>query len=374
QIFVGLYQGSGELKRIGPCVWQMIWFSFLSMLITLPLSLWSSWAYFKGTDLQTMGPAYFNILAMGNFLFPLNMALTSFYLGRRKTLCVTLLLLASYALNFVFCRALVLGVDGWVPALGIQGAACAKCLSLGLVSAVLLKMFLSHENRERYATGSWRFSPTVLWSYAKPGLVKAFGYIWCKSCWLGVSYLMLKRGGLYLEVQTIGGTIITFLMFIGTGIYRTVVTITSNLLGQKNYTEIWRFISSLMVYVSIIVTGLAIPLLVYPQSLTCFFSDSSRAAFERTFNTINHWVWLYFAAFVFQFALSGLLMAMRELKVQFYCCLVSEAASLLLVYLTMEFWGWDAGKLWIIMALEGVAVGVIFYYRLRQRKWANATA
>src|SRR5687768_7157956 len=36
QVFIGYYQGSGELKRIGPCVWQLIWFSFLSLIITLP--------------------------------------------------------------------------------------------------------------------------------------------------------------------------------------------------------------------------------------------------------------------------------------------------------------------------------------------------
>src|SRR4051812_28279166 len=29
QVFVGQYKGSGELNLIGPCVWQMVWFSLL---------------------------------------------------------------------------------------------------------------------------------------------------------------------------------------------------------------------------------------------------------------------------------------------------------------------------------------------------------
>ena len=99
QVFVGLYQGSGELKRIGPCVWQLIWFSLLSLVITFPLSIWASHFYFKDTLIYQAGTEYFSILAVGNFLFPLSIALSSFYIGRGKTLFVTLTMLTSYALN-----------------------------------------------------------------------------------------------------------------------------------------------------------------------------------------------------------------------------------------------------------------------------------
>lgn len=95
QVFVGLYQGRGELKRIGPCVWQLIWFSFLSLAVTLPLSMWCSSLYFRNTSIEQMGIHYFNVLNLGNFLFPLSTALTSFYLGRGKTVLVTSLLLAD---------------------------------------------------------------------------------------------------------------------------------------------------------------------------------------------------------------------------------------------------------------------------------------
>ena len=67
QVFVGFYQGSGEYKQIGPCVWQLIWFSFLSFLITLPLSyLVSSW-YFRGTAIEKIGVECFLILCFRKF-------------------------------------------------------------------------------------------------------------------------------------------------------------------------------------------------------------------------------------------------------------------------------------------------------------------
>jgi MATE family multidrug resistance protein len=153
QVFIGHYQGRGELKRIGPCVWQLIWFSLLSLVITLPLSFWSSSLFFRGTAIQQLAPPYFNILAWGNFLFPLNVALTSFYLGRGKTMLVTLLLLASYACNVVLCWALIFGIKGLILPLGIRGAALAKCISMGIFCLIFLGSFLNRKNRELYDTG-----------------------------------------------------------------------------------------------------------------------------------------------------------------------------------------------------------------------------
>lgn len=369
QVFVGLYQGRQELKKIGPCVWQLIWFSFLSMLITVPLSLWSSSLYFKGTVLQAMGSSYVWILTFGNFLFPLYNALISFYLGRGKTLFVTTVLLIIYAFNLVCCKILILGVDGWVPPLGIRGAAWAKCLSLGLLCCILFKQFLSSANREIYATDQYQLSLPYLGTYVRSGFARAFGFFWSRGCWLGVSYMMIKKGGIYMDVLTVGGTIISFLIFIPLGVYRAVLTITPNLLGQKKIKEVWRLVQSLILYVLFLGAIVALPLLLYPQSLIYFFDADLREAFERTFKIMNHWIWLYFLIFTLQMVLRGLNVAVRDLKVQFFCYFLTPVTSFLPVYLALEWWGWGADKMWVLMSLECVIFGLIFFFRFRQGKW-----
>lgn len=368
QVFVGLYQGKGELKKIGPCIWQIIWFSLLSLIITLPLSLWSSSLYFKGTSIEQMGTRYFNILALGNFLFPLNTALSSFYLGRGKTLLVTLLMIASYAFNLGLCWALVFGVKGFIPALGIQGAALAKCLSMGLLCLLLLGFFLTRKNRECYETGIWQLSPTALWSYLRSGLTRAFGYLWTRICWAGISYMMIKKGGEYLDIQTVGGTIIAFLVFIPAGIYRAVLTIVPNLLGGRNYSEVWRFCRSLMIYMAIIGAVLLVPIVVYPQMLIYFFDASSRELFQQSFGRINHWVWLFLVANAIQMGLSGFIVAARKLRIQIYSYFFSTITSLLPVYLFLNLGKCAPDKLWFIMALENVIMGLIFFYFLRSKR------
>ena len=368
QVFVGLYQGNGNLKQIGPCVWQLVWFSFLSLAVTLPLSFWCSSFYFRATALEQAGTQYFNILALGNFLFPLNTALASFYLGRGKTLLVTFLLLTSYAFNLGLCWLLVFGVKGFIPALGIQGAALAKCLSMGLFCLLFLGFFLTKKNRECYDTGCWKFSPRLFWSYLRSGLTRAFGYLWTRICWAGISYLMMKKGGGYLDVQTVGGTVISFLLFVPAGIYRAVLTIVPNLLGDRNYSEIWRFCRSLMIYVAIVGAVLLMPIVVYPQMLICFFDVSSRELFQQNFSRINHWVWLFLLANTIQMGFCGFIVAARRLRIQFYSYFLSTVTSLLPVYLFLNLGECAPDKLWFIMALENVIMAFIFFYFLRSRR------
>lgn len=369
QVFVGLYQGSGELKRIGSCIWQLIWFSILSIFLTLPLSLWGASLYFRGTVLQEAGMQYFLILALGNFLYPLNTALASFYLGRGKTLFITSLMLATYAFDILLSWVLIFGAQPIIPPLGVQGAALSKCISLGLFCCLLFAAFLSKKNRELYDTGNWRFSFPALWEYVKPGLVRAFGYLSARVWWIAISSLMIKKGGEYLEVQTIGGTIINFLVFISNGMYRAILTIASNLLGAERYSEMWRLCRSAFVYVLSIGTILALPLLFYPNSLLCFFDPSLRATFEITFSGINHWIWLYIIALALQMSLCGFLVAARDLKTQLYCSLFNFLLTFVPIYLTIGLNAWNPKILWMTMAFDNLILASIFFFRFTQRKW-----
>jgi MATE family multidrug resistance protein len=316
-----------------------------------------------------MGSSYFNILVFGNFLFPLNTTLTSFYLGRGKTMFVTTVLIASYVLHLALCWMLIFGIEGLIPSLGIRGAALAKCLSVGCCCLIFFWAFLKKKNRELYGTGFWQISPAALWSYIQPGIVRAFAYFSSKAGWVLISYLMIKKGGAYLDVITIGGTVGALLMFIVTGNYQAILTIAPNLLGNKDYAEIWKLCRSLAIYTCILGMIVAVPLFMYPQLLIHFFGVSTREIFEKTFSTINHWIWFYFVALTIQMGLCGLIIAVGELKIQFCVFLLNTLTSLLPVYLTMYFWGWNPDKLWLIMALENVIFALIFLHCLRQRKW-----
>lgn len=369
QVFVGFYQGKGELKRIGPCVWQLIWFSILSLIITLPLSFWISSFYFKETLIEGIASKYFNVLAFGNFLFPLNTALTSFYLGRGKAKLVSLTLLTSYACNLGLCWILTSGIGDLIPCLGIQGVAVAKCFSLGVSCAIFFYYFLKKENQEIFGTGIWKLSFIELCSYILPGIMRAFGYLASKVTWAIISFLIIKKGGMYLEVQVVGGIVIAFLVFIPRGIYRSILTIAPNLLGSKNYAEIWKLCRSLMAYSCLIAIILIIPCIVYPKFFIYFFDTTSKEMFVKTFGMINYWIWLWILTNSIYAGLCGFMVALRDLKVQFYCYLLTILTSLFPVYIAFQLLQCKSDKLWKIMVLENVIFALIFLYRFYQKKW-----
>lgn len=372
QVFVGLYQGSGENKRIGPCVWQLVWFSFLSFLVTLPLSFLASLWFFKGTSIENMGTQYFTVLAFSNFLFPLCAALSSFYLGRGKTALVTSFMLGSYILNLLLSWCLIFGIKGILPPLGAQGAALGKCISLGLLCLIFFCCFLTKKNRKIYNTQLWQFSYPALWKYMSPGIVRAFGYLSSKACWIAISYIVIKKGGKYLDALTIGGTVISFLVFIATGIYKSILTIASNLIGAEKNAETWKLCNSFIIYSLVTSALLTIPLLFFPNSLLYFFDASAREIFRQTFKDINLWIWLYMLALTIQTSFCALLVAQRDLKFQFYCYLFLWPISLLPVYFGIGQNHWQADKLWMIMIFENLAFMLFFFIRLRQKKKKSA--
>ena len=368
QVFVGLYQGSNEYKRIGPCVWQLIWFSFLSSPLVLVLSFIASSLYFSNTVIQTIGTQYFTVLAFGNFLFPLQIALASFYLGRGKTFFVTSVMLASYALDLFLNWLLIFGVEGVIAPMGARGAALAKCISLAAVCCIFFISFLNRKNQELYNSRSWHFSPVALWGFMRLGMVRAFGYFSSKICWVAISYIIIRKGSFYLEVLTVGGTVITFLLFITTGMYKAVLTIAPNLIGAGKFDQIWKLCRVTTLYILAISVVLTIPLVFFPDTLICFFDASSKDIFRRTFKDINYWIWLYMVILTIQTSFCAILIALRDLKVQLYCYLFLWPVSFIPVYFGIGVRGWQADKLWLIMLIENITFMFFFFFRLWQRK------
>ena len=83
QVFVAYYFGAQEKKAIGPCVWQLVWFSLLTTILIVPISFLVHQFYFKGTEIEEAATSYFFILSFCNFLFPLTAAFFMFLLRKR---------------------------------------------------------------------------------------------------------------------------------------------------------------------------------------------------------------------------------------------------------------------------------------------------
>ena len=153
--FVAQYTGADAKNRVGPSVWQAVWLSILGGLLM-------GTGFFWGDPLFTsLGHAeivreqeiiYFQILSLGAVIPLMQGALSAFWAGRGKTVCVMVDNLVVTGLNIPLNYILIFGCWG-APEMGIAGAAWGTILAAlaGLLIFVVL-FFLPGDRKE---FGTW---------------------------------------------------------------------------------------------------------------------------------------------------------------------------------------------------------------------------
>jgi MATE family multidrug resistance protein len=150
--FVAQYNGAGKLHRIGPAVWQGIYFSIISGLLCLllifiaePLMAWMD----HDPAIRVHELVYFKVLCWSMPALILNAAISSFYTGRGKTWIIFNVNVAGSLTNVVLDYLLIFGKFSF-PEMGIKGAAIGTVIATYLVTIIYCILFLSPKNEHKY--------------------------------------------------------------------------------------------------------------------------------------------------------------------------------------------------------------------------------
>ncbi len=369
QAYVGLYYGAGQLKNIGSCVWQLIWFSILSIGIVVPIGFLTQQILFNDTAIGSAGSNYFYLLCVFNFLYPLGGALSAFYLGQGIAWPVVLLTVGSCLLNIGLDVLLIFGI-GPIPPLGATGAGIARALAQGTLSLILLGLFLSRSNRETFSSDAWKFSPKLFWHYVRPGILRALGSFAALGDWVLVSRYMTLKSETHQLVFSLGSTIFYLLTFIGDGLFQTMVTTSSNRIGKKDYPGVWTSLSSGFFLIAILAILLIIPFFVFPQALIRFFNGSNLYTQALViYQDISSTLWLAVIAYALNALCSGIIVASRDtlFLLCFYCGL--WIFSFVPVYIIMDWVGWSTNNFWFIVMFTNLVACTAFLWRAYKERW-----
>lgn len=369
QAYVGLYHGANQNKSIGSCVWQLMWFSVFSILFVVPVGFLAEKYLFGDTAIAHAESSYFTLLCGFNFLYPLGNALSAFYLGRGKSWPIAFLTISICILNVILDIVLIFGFAS-IPPMGPTGAAIGRVVSQAILCLILLFFFLSPYNRQVFGTNVWRFSPKLFWHYIRPGLLRAIGAFPALGDWVIVSRFMSLKSEIHLLVFSVGSTIFFFLTFIGDSLFQTMVTVSSNHIGRKEYSSVWTsFLSGLFTLLTFSFI-LVIPFFIFPQTLIAFFQGAEiYAKAVEVYYSINSWLWFAVIAYALNAISLGLVIASRDtlFLLGFYCCM--WIVSFVPVYLTMNVLGWGADKFWLIVMFSNTVACVTFLARAWREKW-----
>lgn len=192
--FVSQYQGARRPERIGPAVWQGIYFAILAGFVMLGLAPFLG-SVFEWADHDPVVRAhevrYAGILTMGGFPVVLMATLASYFAGRGRTMVILQVNVLVTLVNMVLDYLWIFGHLGF-PRAGVAGAAASTVVSQVVGAVVYLALMLRAEDRRLHATLSgWRFEPKLFLRLVRFGLPS--GLHWSTEI-LGFALFLLLVG------------------------------------------------------------------------------------------------------------------------------------------------------------------------------------
>lgn len=233
EIFVAQYNGAKRFGRLGAPVWQMIWFSLFSFLFFIPMAIWGAPLIFGGDVHAEMEIVYFRWLMFFGPSYALVTALAGFFIGRGRTKMMIWLAVIVNLTNIVLDWALIFGVPGWIPEMGIQGAAIATCFGYFFESAFLAYLFLRKENRVQFGTGKWRINRTEMIKCCRVGVPQGIFYTLEVLGWTVFFWMMSGLSEKHITVSSICQSFAILLSFFCDGLSRGAAAVAGNLIGAK---------------------------------------------------------------------------------------------------------------------------------------------
>ncbi len=364
QVFVGRWFGAQEYQAIGPGIWQFIWFSCLSIVITLPAGWFFSNYYFRGTPLETGGVSYCHFLIAINFLYPLGAALSCFYLGQGKAKIVLLATLGAQIIKAVSAYFLIFGYSDWIPRLELMGGAISTLIAQGSFCVFLLWDFLKSKYHVFFNSHIWHFRPRLFWECIHPGLLRAFNRILSFMSWIFTAGIAKAKGGDYLLSLSIGGALFLFLPFLGDALCQAQTTIVSQILGSKSYQFLNKALRSGVILVVIMSLLVAIPLILFPlQTFDLLFPKIALDSLSIQKNFLG--IWISFSFFLFGFLPVSYVLAFKDTRFSLFMGAFSWLNGFLFMYFAINIKNIDANMFWLVLSVTHVVGALLYWQRMR---------
>lgn len=373
ELFVAQYNGANQQKKIGSVVWQMIWFSLSTSLIFIPIAFWGTHLFYP---VGSMEASYFRWTLSFGCLHPLIYALTSFFVGRGHLKGVVCLALCSTIFYGIVDKILIFGISGWIPELGVDGAAIAGCITLSFQSIILLIYFLRSKNREAFGTHQWQFNLKKFLKTSRITAPPAILYNIEQFGWSVFYSMMFMASPTHITISSLCQSLILLFSFFGDGLARGSAVLSNNYVGAGNeqlVRKVWRSTRSILLF---IFTAQILILAIKPRFFIKSFLPTAKTVdlFGESLESTLWFVLIFLLFQGFQWVLSSLLYA----KGESYFVMLTGSISIWLFlilpsYIFVIWQGCSVVWAWGFVALYGCICTAIYLWRLRAHHTLRAS-
>lgn len=365
ELFVAQYNGANQQRKIGSSIWQMIWFSISTSFIFIPLAIWGTHLFYAPDSMEA---SYFRWTMSFGCLHPLIYTLTSFFVGRGHLKGVVCLALLSTFFYGIIDKALIFGVPGLFPEMGVTGAAIAGCVTLSFQSLLLLIFFLRPKNRETFGTHLWQFNLKKFLKTSRITAPPAILYNIEQLGWSVFYSMMFMASPTHITISSLCQSLILLFSFFGDGLARGSAVLANNYVGAGNehlVRRVWKSTRSILLFIfaaQILLLSMKPRFFIKSFLPTAKTVDLFGASLDSTL-----WFVLIFLLFQgFQWVLSSLLYAKGESFFVMFTGSISIWLFLILPCYVFVVWqGYSVLWAWIFVAFYGCMCTAMYLFRLR---------
>jgi MATE family multidrug resistance protein len=373
--FVAQYTGAGRKERVGPAVWQSLYFSVaagLAFLVFIALAEPLVALAGHSPSIQVLEIQYFHCLCFAALPALIVASINSFFAGRGATWVVAIIDAAGMTVNALLAYALIFGRWG-LPELGIRGAGWATVAGSTTSAILALLLFFLPRYRVRFCTLSgWKFDPELFRRMMRFGVPNGVQFMLDGLAFTLFVLLVGRFGEAQLAATNIAFAInvVGLLPMLGMG--QAVAVVVGQRLGQDRpdlaARSTWMGFWMALVYIN----GGALLYLLAPEACMYIFrnlSDPRGAEVAELVPVLLRFVALYSVFdtmnIVFAFALRG------AGDTRFVTILSLFLAWPLMVLPTWAAWrfGWGLYWAWGFASAYVIALGFAFLFRFQAGKW-----
>lgn len=347
---VSQHYGSKRLLVIKTLIPQAILFNFmLSLLLFLTTTFFVHeifTAYNAEGLLLTYAKEYYLIRAWGFPLTLITFALYGVFRGLQNTIWAMKCSLTGAVLNVILTYILVYGIEGIIPAYHIKGAAFASVVAQSVMLIMAFYYFF------KYTPFSMRLSKNIN-PTLKPFIIMSFNFI-IRTATLNVAIYLANAyatgyGKNFIAAQSILMNIWLFFSFFIDGYATAGNAMSGKLLGEKNYTALWKMskaISKYAILISLILIGICFA---FYEQIGLLFNQDPEVI--RVFTSVFWIILLVQPINSLAYIYDGIFKGMGDAKFLRNNLIFATFCGFLPTLLVFDYLGFQLYSVWIAFAI-----------------------
>lgn len=344
------------------------------------MAIWGAPAIFSGDRYADLEIKYFRWLMLFAPSYSLLTAFAGFFIGRGKTKVMIWVAVGANLINILLDRALIFGVPGYIPEMGIEGAAIATCFGYFFESAILAYLFLKKENQTLFGTKNFRLDWDEMKKCCRIGLPQG---IFCTLEIFGWSvfyWMMTSLSEKHITISSICQSFTILLSFFCDGLCRGSAAAAGNFIGAQKHEMVGKVLRSGLLLLSLFALFTFIILVVDPiDTVKLLFFDrfesghlvtTMDASIESSLKICMIFSFVYIFFDGIRWVLSGLLSSAGDTLFLLVAGSLSVWVFLLApVYLIVVQFALSIEYAWALTVAYAALFSVIYWFRFKKGAW-----